>query len=294
MAGYLRFRPDVHVFSVDVEEYFQVRVFEGVVPRTEWQSYPSRLEPAIHALLALLDRHRATGTFFTLGWIARHHPQVVRAIVSAGHEIASHGYWHRSVTSMTHEEFRADVRSAKAELEDVSGCPVLGFRAPNFSIQRGMDWALDVLVEEGHRYDSSRWPRSGGDSCRVPHVIGCPSGKLLELPPATATVFRQTLRAAGGNYLRQLPIALVRRAFREASRMRVPGMFYIHPWEIDPGQPRIHVGPIQRMRHYRGLSRTHNALDQLLGEFRFDSVAAVYPDLGEVPRTASPECNGQG
>lgn len=274
--------PGVHVFSVDVEEYFQVRALEGVVSQSRWGSYEARIGPAIDAILGLLARRSATGTFFTLGWIARHRPEVVRAIAAAGHEIASHGYWHRRVPAMEPAEFREDVRMAKAELEDLTGQAVVGFRAPNFSIVPGCEWAFDILVEEGHRYDSSRFPvRRPGygtpGSPRVPHTLRCRAGDLLELPPATTKAFGMTIPAAGGNYLRQLPYALIRRAFREAAQADVPGMFYIHPWEVDPDQPRLPVGPVNRVRHYRGLGGTLAAMDRLLSEFRFTSVAAAFP-----------------
>jgi polysaccharide deacetylase family protein (PEP-CTERM system associated) len=278
--------PPAHIFSVDVEEYFQVRALEGVVARERWTHYPSRVEASIAAILELLERRRATGTFFTLGWIARHRPEVVRAIAAAGHEIASHGYGHRRVPEMTASEFREDVRSARAELEDLTGRPVLGYRAPNFSIVPGTEWALDILIEEGHRYDSSRFPvhrRGYGspDTPRRPHMVRRAAGSILELPLATTTVLGIALPAAGGNYLRQLPYGLIRRAFREATEAGIPGMFYIHPWEVDPGQPTLPVGPLTRIRHYRGLGRTMAAMDRLLAEFPFTSVAAAYPWLSD-------------
>jgi polysaccharide deacetylase family protein (PEP-CTERM system associated) len=268
--------PPAHIFSVDVEEYFQVRALEGVVARERWEHYPSRVEASVDAILELLERRRATGTFFTLGWI--------RAIAAAGHEIASHGYGHRRVPEMTPTEFRDDVRSARAELEDLTGRPVLGYRAPNFSIVPGTEWALDILIEEGHRYDSSRFPvhrRGYGspDTPRRPHLLQRAAGSILELPLATTTLLGVALPAAGGNYLRQLPYGLIRRAFREAAAAGTPGMFYIHPWEVDPGQPILPVGPLTRIRHYRGLNGTLAAMDRLLSEFPFTSVAAAYPWL---------------
>ncbi len=280
-----------HIVSVDVEEYFQVRVFEGVVAREQWESYPTRVGASVQTILELFERRGARGTFFTLGWIARHRPEVVRSIVSAGHEVASHGYWHRSVPTLSPAEFREDVRAAKAELEDVSGRCVTGFRAPNFSVGPGCEWALDVLVEEGYRYDSSCFPAhlpgwTTPAMPRVPHVIRCAAGDLLELPLSTTRLLGVTVPAAGGNYLRQLPFALIRRAFQEATAAGIPGMFYIHPWEVDPGQPRLPVGPISRIRHYRGLDRTLGAMDRLLSEFSFTSVASAFPALATVGHRA--------
>lgn len=267
-----------HIFTVDVEEYFQVGAFERIVSREDWDSHPSRLEHSIGILLELLARHQASATFFTLGWIADRHPFLMRRIVDAGHEIASHGYWHRRVNTLTPEEFREDVRASKATLEELSGAPVWGFRAPNFSITPGTEWAFDVLLEEGYRYDSSLFPirRPGYGYPKappVPHLIHRPGGKLTELPLATTRWAGVRLPAAGGAYLRHLPFRLIRRAFREHGDHGVPALFYIHPWELDPGQPRLNVPWRTRVRHYRGLRTTLPLLERLLSEFRFCSAA---------------------
>lgn len=267
-----------HIFTVDVEEYFQVAAFEGVLSRKDWGTYPSRLDGAIDGLLDVLARHGATGTFFTLGWVADHRPHIVRRIVQAGHEIASHGYWHRRVHEMRPQEFRDDVRASKRVLEDVAGAPVVGFRAPNFSIRPGCEWAFDVLLEEGFQYDSSLFPirRPGYGypaSPVVPHVVHRAGGALFELPLATTSWNGARLPAAGGAYLRHLPFGLVRRAFAEHTVSCVPATFYVHPWEIDPEQPRLPVGPVTRLRHYGGLARTLPRIERLLAEFRFASAA---------------------
>src|SRR5687768_12225022 len=267
-----------HIFSVDLEEYFQVNAFEGTVTRPSWESYPSRVERSTDLLLDLLSRRSATATFFSLGWIAERHPSLVRKIADAGHEIASHGWWHRSVTTLTREEFRTDLRDSRAILEDTAGQTVRGFRAPTYSIVPGIEWALDVLLEEGFTYDSSLFPirRSGYGYPGVhpfPHHIVRPGGTLLELPPATTVFAGVRLPAAGGGYFRQFPYALTRRAMLEHGRHRSPGMFYIHPWEVDPGQPRMPVSWLTRIRHYRGLAQTLPRLERLLTEFRFASVA---------------------
>lgn len=235
-------------------------------------------------LLERLAKHNARGTFFTLGWVAEKNPEVVREIVNAGHEIASHGYWHRRIPTLNRDDFREDVRSSKRILEDVSGKEVSGFRAPSFSIIPGYGWAFEVLMEEGYRYDSSVFPirRSGygnPDAPRVPHVIETPAGRLVEFPLATTEVFGYRVPAAGGGYLRQFPFGVIRRAFGEARDANVTATFYVHPWEIDPEQPRVNVPLLTRVRHYRGLAKTLPRIEQLLQEFRFAAMGPSVPDV---------------
>ena len=273
-----------HFFTVDVEEYFQVKALESAVSKDEWLSRPSRLAASVDALLESLDERSTRGTFFVLGWIARHRPDVVRAIVAAGHEIASHGFWHERVTSLGRDAFRGDLRSSKQVLEDLTGHEVVGYRAPSFSIIPGWEWAFDVLIEEGYRYDSSLFPirrRGYGypDSPRGPHMIQRASGRIAEFPLATTRIFRYPVPAAGGGYLRQFPLAIVRRAFREATQRAEPATFYIHPWEVDPDQPRISVSGLNRLRHYRGLGDTLARVDTMLKEFRFTTIASYLPSL---------------
>jgi polysaccharide deacetylase family protein (PEP-CTERM system associated) len=275
-----------HFFTVDVEEYFQVQALESAVSREEWISRPSRVAQSIDSLLARLDRYSATGTFFVLGWIAEHRPEVVLAIAAAGHEIASHGFWHRRVTALDRESFREDVRSSKLALEDLIGAEVVGYRAPSFSIIPGCEWAFDVLIEEGYRYDSSLFPirrRGYGypNALRIPHVIQRSGGRIAEFPLATTSFLRFPVPAAGGGYLRQFPLAIIRRAFREASERSEPATFYIHPWEIDPGQPRLPVSALNRLRHYRGLGGTLGRIDDLLEEFSFGTIASYLPTLDD-------------
>jgi polysaccharide deacetylase family protein (PEP-CTERM system associated) len=267
-----------HFFTVDVEEYFHVSAFEGVVTRDAWPTYPRRLTRSVGQLLELLDGAGARGTFFTLGWVADHEPAVVRQIAAAGHEIASHGYWHRRLTTQTAAEFREDLRASKKALEDACGTVVTGFRAPSFSLVPGREWAFDILVEEGFRYDSSIFPirrRGYGypGARRVPHVIRRASGVLAEFPLATAKVFGYPVPAAGGGYLRQFPFGVIRRAFADSTRRGDPATFYVHPWELDPDQPRLPVSPLTRLRHYRGLAVTRERIAQLLEQFRFDAIA---------------------
>jgi len=268
-----------HYFSVDVEEYFQVSAFEGSVPRAAWESLPSRVEGSVYGILDLLARHQARGTFLTLGWIAERHPKMVKRIADAGHEVASHGWDHVRVTHQTPEEFRSSVRRSKSCLEQITGAAVLGFRAPSFSIVPGLEWAFDVLVEEGYRYDSSLFPirRPGGygyaSAGREPFVLDRPAGPLAELPPATLRQLGVNLPAGGGAYFRIFPYALVRAAFSDFDRRGIPGTFYMHPWEIDPDQPRQRAPLSSRLRHYTGLARTLPRLERLLSEFRFTAIA---------------------
>jgi polysaccharide deacetylase family protein (PEP-CTERM system associated) len=273
-----------HFFTVDVEEYFQVRALESAVSREEWISRPSRLAGSIDDLLQRLDRYGARGTFFVLGWIAEHRPEIVHAIAAAGHEIASHGFWHERVTALDRDAFREDVRSSKQTLEDLIGIEIVGYRAPSFSIIPGWEWAFDVLIEEGYRYDSSLFPirrRGYGypNSPRIAHVIQRAGGRLAEFPLATTSILRYPIPAAGGGYLRQFPLAIIRRAFREATERDEPATFYIHPWEIDPDQPRLPVSALNRLRHYRGLAGTLGRIDDLLEEFSFDAIASYLPAL---------------
>jgi len=266
-----------HIFSVDVEEYFHALALAPAAPRSRWGSLPSRVEETTGLLLDELDRCGAHGTFFVVGWVAEQCPRLVRRISDAGHEIASHSHWHRQVFSLTPQEFRKDLRVSKEALEQITGRPVYGFRAPAFSIIPGTEWAFDVLLEEGFSYDSSLFPihrpHYGYPGVPTdPYAIRRASGLLVELPPATTTIGGVRVPAAGGAYLRQLPFGLTQRAFREYTARGVSGMFYVHPWEVDPGQPRLQVGWLQTMRHYRGLDRMLGRVSRLLDEFRFTSV----------------------
>jgi polysaccharide deacetylase family protein (PEP-CTERM system associated) len=267
-----------HHFTVDVEEYFQVSALEPYVPRASWEQTPSRLALGTRALLELLAERNALGTFFTLGWVAKHHPSIVSEIAAAGHEIASHGWGHERITTLNREQFRESVRDSKAALEDVAGTAVIGYRAPSFSIVRGREWALDILAEEGYRYDSSLYPvrRPGygfAGGARFPYRLKTASGCLEEFPPATIQSGPAVLPAGGGAYLRLFPYALVRAGFKAAERARAPATFYIHPWELDPEQPRVAVPLRTRIRHYGGLQRTVPRLRRLLAEFRFRPIA---------------------
>ena len=276
----------VHHFTVDLEEYFQVSAFETRVSRAEWAGYESRVGPQVVRLLDLLARHEARATFFVLGWLADRQRELIRTIARAGHEIASHSWDHVRVTDQTPDQFRASIRRTKETLEGITGEAVLGFRAPSFSIVRGREWALDLLIEEGYRYDSSLFPvrRPGGtygypNGESDPHWLERSSGVLAEIPPTTLAWRGMRLPAAGGAYFRLLPYALVRTAFAQSARRGVAGTFYIHPWEIDPKQPRLEVPWPTRVRHYGGLHRTMRRLERLLTDFRFTAVRETLPLL---------------
>ena len=272
-----------HLFTIDVEEYYQVSALEPYVPRSAWDAQESRVERSTDLLLDLLAAHDARATCFTVGMVAERHPALVRRIADAGHEVASHTWDHRRVTDQTPGAFRTSVRRTRQLLEDLTGGPVVGFRAPSYSIVPGCEWALDVLIEEGYQYDSSLFPvrrrgygYPGGQ--RDPHWIERPAGRLLEVPPVTLRRFGKNLPAAGGAYLRLLPYGLVRAALRQAERRGVSGTFYVHPWEVDPGQPRYAVSPLTRIRHYGGLGRMAGRIARLLEEFRFTAIRDGVPE----------------
>jgi polysaccharide deacetylase family protein (PEP-CTERM system associated) len=282
-----------HVFTVDVEDYFQVYAFEGVVDRSTWDDYPSRVARNTDVILDLLARHGAHGTFFTLGWVADRHPEIVRRIADAGHEIASHGWWHRKVTTLTPEQFREDAHASRAILEQVSGTPVVGYRAPSFSITPGREWAFDMLLDAGYRYDSSLFPINRSNygypaTPPLPHLIHRDAGDLMEFPLTTTRILGKRIPAAGGGYLRHFPYSVIRKAFREKNRAGIPGVFYIHPWEIDLDQPHMPVSWLTTVRHYRNIKKVLPRLERLLGEFRFTSIAQRLAGDGKWFRTTAP------
>lgn len=268
-----------HFFTVDVEEYFQVVALSPYAPMSRWESFESRVEASVDQLLELMAAHDATGTFFTVGWVAERHPEMMRRIVAGGHEVASHTYDHQRITHQTPAHFRESVRKTKRIIEDITGSEVIGFRAPSFSIVPGQEWALDVLIEEGHLYDSSLFPvrRKGygyPGGGRDPYWIERPAGRIAEFPPATLRVFGMTLPAAGGAYFRILPPALVHAALRQAAGRGVPGTFYVHPWEWDPGQPRLEVPVLTRIRHYGGVAGVLGRIYSALSTHRWASISA--------------------
>ncbi len=274
-------RPDhisaVHLFSVDLEDWYHVSAFEPHVPRSHWPEMPSRVVASSYVLLDLLSEAGHSATFFVLGWVAERQPSLIRELVARGHEVASHTWWHRRVFSQDVREFQAEVTDTRHRLEDIGGAAVTGFRAPSFSITPEASWAFEALVEAGYEYDSSVFPiRRPGygypGAPLAPYVIDTPSGPLREYPLATVSFGGMRLPAAGGAYLRHLPSGLVDTAIRQAEAASRPAMLYVHPWEVDPGQPRIAVGRVTRLRHYGGLARMAPRLQRILGQHTFTSV----------------------
>jgi polysaccharide deacetylase family protein (PEP-CTERM system associated) len=282
----------VNAMSVDVEDYFQVHAFSHVVDQPSWDSWPSRVEANTEALLALYAEYDVRATFYILGWVAERFPRLVEAIAAAGHEVASHGWCHIRVFNQSPEEFRADIRRTKRLLEDVSGQPVTGYRAATYSIDKRNLWAHRVLREEGHRYSSSIYPirHDFYGMPDAPRFAFRPIGEegVVELPITTVQGGSRRMPCGGGGYFRLLPYALSRQALRRVNqRDKKPCIFYLHPWEVDPGQPRIPgVGARSRFRHYLNLGRMMPRLRALLDDFAWDRVDRVFapeifgPDIG--------------
>lgn len=271
-----------NALTIDVEDYFQVSAFEGVIGRDDWERQPPRVDRNLGRLLDLFAAHGAHATFFTLGWVAERYPALVRRIVDEGHELASHGHDHRRVTSLDAAGFRADLQRAKAVLEDVGGTAVRGYRAPSFSIDASTPWAVDCLAETGHHYSSSLYPirhdhYGAPDAPRWPHR---PTGghDLIELPVATVRLAGRNWPAGGGGYFRLLPYGVSRWTLRRINgHDGRPFIFYLHPWEIDPEQPRPAGLPARtRFRHYVNLSRTQRRLERLLADFCWDRVDRIF------------------
>ena len=270
----------VNVMTVDVEDYFHASAFDRVVPRPSWSECESRVVRNTHRLLGLFDGYGVKGTFFMLGWVAERFPSLVREIGSCGHELASHGFHHQQIYNLTRDQFRDDVRRAKATIEDACGGPIRGYRAPSFSIVRSSLWALDVLIEEGHLYDSSIFPihhdRYGiPDAPPLPHVIARSAGSIVEVPASTTRIGHLNVPVAGGGYFRLLPYAFTRWGIARLNAAGQPAMFYIHPWEIDPDQPRLATSRTTAWRHYANLDETLTRLEWLVQDFAFETVAAT-------------------
>jgi polysaccharide deacetylase family protein (PEP-CTERM system associated) len=271
----------VNAMSVDVEDYFQASAFDRLVSRPSWRERESRVVANTERLLECFARHQVRGTFFVLGWVAERFPQLVRDIAGQGHELASHGFHHQLIYTLTPDQFRDDVRRAKAAIEDAGGSAVRGYRAPRFSIIRSSLWALDVLIEEGHTYDASIFPihhdRYGiPDALRRPHVIERGAGSIVEVPGSTVRVGGGNLPIAGGGYFRLLPYAFTKWGITRVNAAEgEPVVFYIHPWEVDPDQPRLPVSRVTQWRHYSNIDDTLNRLDRLMQDFAFDTIAAA-------------------
>ena len=270
-----------NALTVDVEDYFQVQALAPAVPREGWEGMERRVEANTDRLLAIFARAGVTATFFTLGWVAERHPALVRRIVTGGHELASHGYGHERVDLLGPAAFRADIRRAKTVLEDAGGAAVAGYRAPTFSLDARTPWAFGVLAEEGYRYSSSVYPVRHDlygmpNAPRLPYRAG--GGALWEIPMTTTRLFGRNLPCAGGGWFRLLPYDVFRLGLRRFhGEHGAPALFYTHPWEIDPDQPRVPVpSRVSRFRHYVNLSRTEARLERLLHDFAWDRVDRAF------------------
>jgi polysaccharide deacetylase family protein (PEP-CTERM system associated) len=264
-----------NALSVDVEDYFHVTGFEHVVDHARWDEYPVRFQIGMGRILATLDRHDVKATFFFLGWIADRYPEAVADVARRGHEVAIHGYAHRLVYRQSPDEFVRDLERALAAVRKAYAGPILGFRAPTFSIRADTLWALEIIKDFGLRYDSSILPgRSGlADAPDVPHEI---VDGLLEFPISTVSVFGRRLRVAGGGYLRFYPLSITCQAIQWLNRRRgQPVIVYLHPWELDPEQPRIRAGLGNTIRHRMNLHRTESRLEELCKRFEFAPVRNV-------------------
>lgn len=283
-----------NALTVDVEDYFHVSALAPSIERSSWASRESRVVGNTKRLLDLFDQFGAKGTFFVLGWVAEHYPQLVSDIAARGHEIACHGLSHRLVYEQSPDEFREETRRAKKLLEDITGASVLGYRAASYSIVRSSLWALDTLAELGFAFDSSIFPvrhdRYGiPDAERAPHRLSTPGGRaIVEWPLSTANVAGFRLPVSGGGYFRLLPYWLTRWGLASINRSESqPFIFYLHPWEIDPQQPRVAASLLSRFRHYTNLDKCEARLQRLLGEFDFGTVRDSLEKLGLLPSPAA-------
>ena len=270
----------VNALTVDVEDYFQVSAMAPYIARSAWDSIECRVENNVDRMLALFDEHGAHATFFTLGWIAERYPALIRRIVAAGHELASHGYGHQRASDLSRAEFEDDITRAKRLLEDIGGVAVRGYRAPSFSIDKRNLWAFDSLRDAGYVYSSSVYPVHH-DHYGMPDAPRFPYSSvdgLTEIPISTVRAGNRNFPIGGGGYFRLLPYAASRWAIARFNREeRRPAIFYMHPWEIDPAQPRVAgVDAKSRFRHYVSLHRTEGRLVRLLADFRWDRVDRVF------------------
>lgn len=272
----------INALSVDIEDWFQVGAFESTLDRADWSSLEQRVERNTDAVLAMFDEAGVKGTFFTLGWVAERYPALIRRIVAAGHELASHGYDHKRVFTLTADTFRDDLRKSRQLLENAAGVSISGYRAPSFSIDLRTPWAHRVLAEEGYAYSSSVAPVkhdhygwAGSPRFAWRPVEG---GALVELPVTTARFAGRTLAAGGGGFFRMLPYEFSRWAIRQVNAEGQPAILYFHPWEIDPWQPRVAGAPLRsKVRHYANLSAMEGKLRRLLRDFRWGRVDALIP-----------------
>ena len=275
-----------NALTVDVEDYFHVSAFAKSINHTDWDNHPLRVEKNTHRLLDLFDESQVKATFFVLGWVADRNRNLVKEIAERGHEVACHGYSHQLIYNQTPEVFREETTRSKALLEDIVQEPVIGYRAASYSITQDSLWALDILAEAGFVYDSSIFPvrhdRYGmPDAKETPHLLKTPQGhSLVEFPLSTAKIFKYKLPVAGGGYFRLYPYTLTKAGLRQINRRQQPFIFYLHPWEIDPDQPRVEASWFSRFRHYNNLDKCESRLQRLLSDFEFGTVRNVLNTLG--------------
>ena len=286
----------VNAFSVDVEDYFHTEAMSSAVSRERWEQMPLRVESNTRRLFEILAKHDVHATFFFLGWVAERLPELVREAVQFGHEIGCHSYWHRPIYKLSPDDFRVDTLKAKQVIEQAGGVRVCGYRAPSFSLVPGTEWAGEILAELGFDYDSSVHPirhdlYSNASAPREPHRIA--GGALLELPIATAQLGSSVLPIGGGGYMRILPYAYTHWGLTRFLRMEArPAVVYLHPWEIDPQQPRLRASAKSRFRQYTGLGSMESKLDNLLREFPFAPIASVFK--GELLKKTDGVAKNQG
>ena len=283
----------MHGLSFDIEEHFQVAAFDCVARRRNWGSLESRVERNTQLIMDLLEVRGIHSTMFVLGWVAERHPGLIRRIVESGHELASHGYAHELITGQTPQMFREDIRRAKHILEDIGGRPILGYRAPTFSITRETEWALPILVEEGYQYDSSIMAvvhDTYGIPGAIPtiHKISTNAGPIWEVPPSTWKWAGLTIPVAGGGYFRLFPYPLLKRFLRRVESQGHPLVMYLHPWELDPYQPRMRGSTLSKFRHYLNLHKVPSRLQQLLKDFSFGPIHHLLPLRGPNVHTEAP------
>ncbi|MBI5643623.1 MAG: DUF3473 domain-containing protein [Deltaproteobacteria bacterium] len=274
----------LNALTIDVEDYFMVSGFAEIVKYDDWPLFESRIERNTHRILDLFDEHGVQATFFVLGWVAEHYPGLVAEISRRGHELASHSYRHRLAYGLSKREFREDTRASKRILEDISGKVVLGYRAPSYSVTNESLWVLEVLVEEGFSYDSSIFPirhdRYGIPGFkRFPGKIKNDSGEILEVPLSTVRLLGNNIPIAGGGYLRLFPVSFIEWGIRSLNdREAHPAIVYLHPWELDPGQPKINGSRLSVFRHNLNMRKTYAKLNRLLESFRFGPIREVFAD----------------
>ena len=275
-----------NALTIDVEDYFHVENFKGFIQQKDWETYESRIEANTYTVLKILDLFQYKTTFFVLGWIADRYKELIKLIHQEGHEIASHGYSHELIYITQPEDFRQDLRKSKMILEDLTGDRVIGYRAPSYSITKKSLWAIDILLEEGFEYDSSIFPtmhdRYGiADAHRFPHKLKGGNGNYLtEFPPSTFRVIGMNIPVSGGGYFRFFPYYLTKKFFNSINQKeRKPFIFYLHPWEFDPEQPKIKTNKSNAFRHYFNLNKTEKKFSKLLKDFKFDAVKNILASI---------------